>query len=134
MLSSRPYLLNALYQWIVDSQCTPHILVDAEMEGVQVPVQFVQDGQIVLNVSPSAVNNFHMDAEGVSFSARFSGTPYQIFAPIASVLGIYARENGNGMLFSEDENGPMPPPSDPTPPKGPSSSPERSKPSLKVVK
>ncbi len=127
MLSSRPYLLNALYQWIVDSQCTPHILVNAEYEEVQVPSQFVQDGQIVLNVSPSAIQNFHMDADGVSFSARFSGTPYQIFAPMGSILGIYARENGNGMLFSEDEDGNIPPPND-TPPK------PEGRPSLKVVK
>lgn len=130
MLSSRPYLLEALYLWIVDSDCTPHILVHAEIEGVQVPLQFVKDGQIILNISPSAVQSFHMDAEGVSFSARFSGVPQQVFAPIAAVLGIYARENGQGMVFedeseySADEAVP-----DPEPPK-----PAGGRPSLKVIK
>lgn len=128
MLSSRPYLLNALYQWIVDSQCTPHILVDAEIDGVQVPLQFVQDGQIVLNLSPSAVQSLHIDGDGISFSARFSGTPHQIYAPIVAVLGIYARENGNGMLFSEDEGSITGGGDEPTPPTG------GGRPSLKVVK
>ncbi|HSG61132.1 MAG TPA: ClpXP protease specificity-enhancing factor [Pseudomonadales bacterium] len=131
MLPSRPYLLNALYSWIVDSACTPHILVNAEMNGVQVPAQFVKDGQIILNISPSAVQGFHMDAEGVSFSARFGGTPHHIFAPIAAILGIYARENGQGMVFEDeyDEDGgdsPTTPPSSPPPSGG--------RPSLKVVK
>lgn len=131
MLPSRPYLLNALYSWIVDSACTPHILVDAEMDDVQVPLQFVQDGQIILNISPSAVQNFHMDAEGVSFSARFGGTPHRVFAPIAAVLGIYARENGQGMVFEDDypqELGSEEPPRDPEPPK------TGGRPSLKVIK
>lgn len=129
MLPSRPYLLNALYSWIVDSACTPHILVNAEMEGVKVPASFVQDGQIILNISPSAVQNFHMDAEGVSFSARFGGTPHQIFAPIAAILGIYARENGQGMVFEDEYETPDSPetPPEPTPP-------STSRPSLKVVK
>ncbi len=130
MLPSRPYLLNALYSWIVDSACTPHILVNAEMEGVQVPASFVQDGQIILNISPSAVQGFHMDADGVSFSARFGGTPHHIFAPIAAILGIYARENGQGMVFEDEyEEGeqPEPTPPEPTPPSG-------GRPSLKVVK
>ena len=134
MLKSRPYLLNALYSWIVDSDCTPHILVNAVYEGVQVPTQFVQDGQIILNVSPSAVQSLHMDADGVSFSARFGGTPYQIFAPMAAVLGIYARENGQGMVFEDEyesvsavrDKDDDPPPEPPSSPSG--------RPSLKVVK
>lgn len=130
MLPSRPYLLNALYSWIVDSACTPHILVNAEMEGVQVPASFVQDGQIILNISPSAVQGFHMDADGVSFSARFGGTPHHIFAPIAAILGIYARENGQGMVFEDEyEEGELP---EPTPPE--STPPSGGRPSLKVVK
>ena len=130
MLPSRPYLLNALYSWIVDSACTPHILVNAEMEGVQVPASFVQDGQIILNISPSAVQGFHMDADGVSFSARFGGTPHHIFAPIAAILGIYARENGQGMVFEDEyEEAEMPDdsPPDTTPASG-------GRPTLKVVK
>ncbi len=130
MLPNRPYLLKALYSWIVDSACTPHLLVNAEMEGVQVPASFVQDGQIILNVSPSAVQGFHMDSDGVSFSARFGGTPHHIFAPIAAILGIYARENGQGMVFDDDyEEGEQP---EPTPPE--STPPSSGRPSLKVVK
>jgi stringent starvation protein B len=132
VLSSRPYLLEALYLWIVDSDCTPHILVDAKIEGVQVPQQFVKDGQIILNISPSAVQSFHMDAEGVSFSARFGGVPQQVFAPIAAVLGIYARENGQGMVFEEEYTQPeedevSSPDPKPTKPSG-------GRPSLKVIK
>ncbi|KZN68429.1 ClpXP protease specificity-enhancing factor [Pseudoalteromonas luteoviolacea] len=101
MTSNRPYLLRAFYDWIVDNQCTPHIVVNANYPQVQVPVQFVQDGQIVLNVSPSAANNFLMDKEALSFSARFSGQPMQVYVPVGAVLAIYARENGEGTIFSE---------------------------------
>ncbi|MBQ4876848.1 ClpXP protease specificity-enhancing factor [Pseudoalteromonas luteoviolacea] len=101
MTSNRPYLLRAFYEWIVDNQCTPHIVVNANFPHVQVPVQFVQDGQIVLNVSPSAANNFTMDNDALSFSARFSGQPMQVYVPVDAVLAIYARENGEGTIFSE---------------------------------
>ncbi|TQF72247.1 ClpXP protease specificity-enhancing factor [Pseudoalteromonas luteoviolacea] len=101
MTSNRPYLLRAFYDWIVDNQCTPHIVVNANYPQVQVPVQFVQDGQIVLNVSPSAANNFTMDNDALSFHARFSGQPMQVFVPVGAVLAIYARENGEGTIFSE---------------------------------
>ncbi|WP_063370088.1 ClpXP protease specificity-enhancing factor [Pseudoalteromonas luteoviolacea] len=101
MTSNRPYLLRAFYEWIVDNQCTPHIVVNANFPHVQVPVQFVQDGQIVLNVSPSAANNFNMDNDALSFSARFSGQPMQVYVPVDAVLAIYARENGEGTIFSE---------------------------------
>ncbi|KID57887.1 peptidase [Pseudoalteromonas luteoviolacea] len=101
MTSNRPYLLRAFYEWIVDNQCTPHIVVNANFPHVQVPVQFVQDGQIVLNVSPSAANNFSMDNDALSFSARFSGQPMQVYVPVDAVLAIYARENGEGTVFSE---------------------------------
>jgi len=76
MKSSRPYLVRALYEWIVDNDCTPHLLVNAEFAGVQVPTGFASDGQIVLNVSPTAVRNLHMDNEAVSFEGRFSGVPH----------------------------------------------------------
>ncbi|KZN51207.1 hypothetical protein N482_00955 [Pseudoalteromonas luteoviolacea NCIMB 1942] len=85
----------------MDNQCTPHIVVNAHYPQAQVPVQFVQDGQIVLNVSPSAANNFMMDKEALSFSARFSGQPMQVYVPVGAVLAIYARENGEGTIFSE---------------------------------
>lgn len=126
MTSNRPYLLRALYEWIVDNGCTPHFLINAAMEGVQVPQDYVEDGRIVLNVAPSAVRDLHLGNDEVHFSARFGGQPMNILLPMASVLGIYARENGQGMLFPEAEDG------DDTPPEAPAPSPGR--PSLKVVK
>jgi len=115
MSSSKSYLVNALYQWIVDNHCTPYVLVDAYAANVEVPQDYVKDGQIVLNIAPSAIGDLLIDKKGVSFNARFGGIPMDIFAPMQSVLGIYARENGQGMMFEpEIETGP------PTePPKGP---------------
>ena len=103
MNSSRPYLLRALYEWLVDNQCTPHLLVNANFKGVQVPSAFVSDGQIVLNVSPSAVRYLEMDNEAVSFEGRFGGVAHRLYVPIAAALAIYARENGQGMVFEVDE-------------------------------
>jgi stringent starvation protein B len=99
MNSSRPYLIRALYEWIVDNDCTPHMLVNAEYPAVQVPKGFASDGQIVLNVSPSAVRHLHMDNEAVSFDGRFGGTSHTLYVPTGAILGIYARENGQGMVF-----------------------------------
>jgi stringent starvation protein B len=137
MNSSRPYLIRALYEWIVDNDCTPHILVNAEYPAVQVPQGFANDGQIVLNISPSAVRHLHMDNDAVSFEGRFGGVPHSLYVPVAAVMGIYARENGQGMVFDlepavdDDEDldvdDDMPPPDDEPPrPSG--------RPSLKVVK
>mgnify|MGYP006182586847 CR=1 FL=1 len=136
MNSSRPYLVRALYEWIVDNDCTPHMLVNAEFPKVQVPDGFASDGQIVLNISPSAVRHLHMDNEAVSFEGRFGGVPHTLFVPIGAILGIYARENGQGMVFDlespvgdEDELEPeddLPPDDEPPRPSG--------RPSLKVVK
>lgn len=99
MNSSRPYLVRALYEWIVDNDCTPHMLVNAEYPQVQVPDGFASDGQIVLNVSPSAVRSLHMDNQAVSFEGRFGGVPHSLYVPTGAILGIYARENGQGMVF-----------------------------------
>ena len=138
MNSSRPYLVRALYEWIVDNDCTPHMLVNAEYPPVQAPQGFANDGQIVLNVSPSAVRHLHMDNEAVSFEGRFGGVPHTLYVPVGAILGIYARENGQGMVFDlepsleEDEEIELddgddtPPDSDPPRPTG--------RPSLKVVK
>lgn len=112
MTSSRPYLLRAIYDWIVDNGLTPYLLVDATQENVLVPTEHVKDGQIVLNISPSAVLNLLMNDEAVSFNARFSGVPMDIYAPVGSLLGVYARENGQGMLF-EPEDATDPEPTDP---------------------
>ncbi|WP_028696604.1 ClpXP protease specificity-enhancing factor [Pseudomonas cremoricolorata] len=99
MNSSRPYLVRALYEWIVDNDCTPHMLVNAEYPAVQVPDGFASDGQIVLNISPSAVRNLHMDNDAVSFEGRFGGVAHSLYVPSGAILGIYARENGQGMVF-----------------------------------
>lgn len=99
MNSSRPYLVRALYEWIVDNDCTPHLLVNAEYPGVQVPPGFASDGQIVLNTSPSAVRHLHMDNQAVSFDGRFGGVAHTLYIPAAAILAIYARENGQGMVF-----------------------------------
>ena len=103
MNSSRPYLLRALYEWIVDNDCTPHLLVNSEFKGVQVPSGYASDGQIVLNVSPSAVRHLLMDNDAVSFEGRFAGVAQRLFVPAQAVLAIYARENGQGMVFELEE-------------------------------
>ena len=103
MTPNRPYLLRAFFDWIVDNQCTPHLVVNADFPAVQIPTQFVQDGQIVLNISPSAVTQFSMDNRQLSFNARFGGQPMQVYVPIGAVLAIYARENGEGTVFTADE-------------------------------
>lgn len=102
MNSSRPYLIRALYEWIVDNDCTPHILVDASDENVKVPEGFATDGQIVLNISPSAVIDLVMDNHWIRFTGRFSGQPFDVEIPVMRVLGAYARENGQGMVFEDD--------------------------------
>ncbi len=130
MTSSKPYVIRAIYDWIVDNNCTPHLLVDAEAEGVEVPQDYVTDGQIVLNVSPSAVVNLQLSNDSVSFSGRFGGVPVDITVPLDGVIGIYARENGQGMIFDEESDldfDPEPPETDPTP--TPSD-----RPSLRLVK
>jgi len=132
MTSSRPYLLRALYEWIVDNHCTPFILVDAHVQGVQVPQQHVnKDGQVVLNISPSAVKGLLINNEGISFNARFAGIPMDIVAPAQGITGIYARENGQGMIF-EPEYHPEPPTPDGSSDKGNSVDEKRA--SLRVVK
>jgi stringent starvation protein B len=137
MKPSRPYLIRALYQWILDNDCTPHMLVNAEFPGVQVPAGFVNDGQIVLNVSPTAVRQLEMDNAAVTFEGRFGGVSHRLFVPVSAVLAIYARENGQGMVFDmpsasdagvpeEAADEQVPPDDEPPRPTG--------RPSLKVIK
>ncbi|MCV2403041.1 ClpXP protease specificity-enhancing factor [Marinomonas sp. C2222] len=122
MLPKRSYLLNATYEWISDNDMTPYLLVNAEEEGTVIPTEFVQDGQIVLNVSMSAVRHLIMDKDGVSFEARFSGKPMQVFVPIKAAIALYAKENGDGLVFPEEDfsasSNPPPPPEPPKPQKG----------------
>lgn len=102
MHSSRPYLIRALYQWLLDNDCTPYVVVDAERTGVVVPEQFVQNGQIVLNIGPGAVRELFMENDMVAFNARFSGQPMTVELPIDAIIAIYARENGVGMVFGQE--------------------------------
>lgn len=134
MTSSRPYLLRALYDWIIDNGMTPHLLVNAEHEAVEVPTEFVQDGRVVLNVSPSAVRELALGNDLVAFNARFGGRPMDVMVPVKAVEAIYARENGKGMVFGEDhddEDDETPPPSGPEDGGGSGGS---KKPNLQVVK
>ncbi len=134
MTSSRPYLIKALYEWIVDNQCTPYVLVNALADNVSVPQDYVNpDGQVVLNISPSAVMEFSLENSSLSFRARFGGVPTEIFVPCSAVMGIYAKENQQGMVFEPDsEPDDTPPPSPPSGNKKNGSS--QTRPSLKVVK
>ena len=106
MTPNRPYLLRAFYEWIVDNDCTPYLVVDAEYPETRVPQQFVQNGQIVLNLAPSAVAQMQMGNEVISCSARFGGHPFALHVPVRAVLAIYAKENGAGTVFTlEDDEG-----------------------------
>ncbi len=129
MTSSRPYLIRALYEWIVDNNFTPHLLVNAELNNVSVPLHYVREGRIVLNVGPNAIEELLITNDAVSFSARFNEGILDIYVPISAVLAIYASENGRGMFFSEEE--------EEQPPEGQTSgktTQRKGKPNLKVVK
>lgn len=102
MNSSRPYIARALYEWLVDNDLTPQVVVDAEMEGVEVPRDFVTNGQIVLNIGVSAVGEFEMNNDAIVFSARFGGKATRLMVPMQALLAIYARENGVGMVFGHE--------------------------------
>ncbi len=128
MTTNRPYLLRALYEWITDNGLTPHVLVNAELDGVDVPAHTIQKGKVVLNIAGSATEQLQLENDTIFFKARFSGKPHQISIPMEAVIAIYARENGQGMMFAQDDT-PRPPvdgSDDPPPP------PPRSH--LKVVK
>jgi stringent starvation protein B len=99
MTSSKPYLVRALYEWILDSDNTPYILVDTSSDEVLIPAGIANDGKVVLNLAPAAIQNLEMTNEYVSFSARFNGIAERIYVPVTSLLAIYARENGEGMMF-----------------------------------
>lgn len=130
MTPSRPYLVRAINEWLVDNNLTPHVLVDATRPGVQVPSGYVQDGRIVLNVAPGAVRDLFIRNEALSFSARFGGTPMLVQVPMSAVLAIYARENGQGMFFDENEDFPPEDEGGDPPPE-----PEKpARPTLRVVK
>ena len=121
-----------MYQWIVDNGMTPHLLVDAQYEHCVVPVEHVNEGKIVLNIAPMAVQTLILGDEAVTFSARFGGKAVGIHIPIRAVLAEYARENGQGMMFSENDDSVSHSSNDNGPDRDPD--PDRPKPTLRVVK
>jgi stringent starvation protein B len=129
-ISRKPYLLRAMHQWMTDSGFTPHVIVKADAEGADLPLAYASEGKIVLNISYSATQNLDLANDWIAFQARFSGVVQQVRFPVAAVLGVYARETGEGMVFSEQDN--VPPPTGP----GGGTTPEetRPRPQLKVVK
>lgn len=129
--SRRPYLIRAIYQWTLDNGYTPYLLVAADQPGVAVPNQFVKDGRIALDIGGMAVRELNIENDPIFFSARFAGRPYDIVVPSGAVLAIYARENGEGLVFGEPEtappalDAPEPPPEAPKP---------TGRPKLRIVK
>ena len=132
MTSNKPYLIRAIYDWIVDNELTPYILVNADYPNVQVPQEHVNGGRIVLNISPKACRGLHLENDRIVFTARFSGQSVQIFVLPAAVLAIYAQENGRGMEFGDEYNDDLPPPRPPSTTS--SETKERGKPALTLVK
>lgn len=110
MTSNKPYFIRAVYDWIVDNDLTPYLLVNAEHPDVEVPFEFVNDGRIVLNISPKACRGLHLENDRILFTARFSGQTTQIFIVPAAVLAVYAKENGRGMEFGPEYDEPTAPP------------------------
>ena len=104
MTPSKPYLVRALYEWILDNNTTPYILVDTSSDQVLIPPGIASDGKVVLNLAPSAIQDLEMTNEHVSFSARFNGVAEDLYCPISSLMAIYARENGEGMMFPAEES------------------------------
>jgi stringent starvation protein B len=134
-LSRRPYLLRAMHEWMGDAGFTPHVIVDAGRPGVQVPSAYIKDGKIVLNVSMNATQRLKLDNHGIEFDARFGGVVHHVQVPMAAVLGIYARETGEGMVFNETEPD-GPPPGEAAVPAAPSTNgkPDSRRAKLTVVK
>lgn len=105
MSSTKPYLIRAFYEWILDNDMTPLILVDTDYEDVDVPTHYIRDGQIVLNISMTAVKELVINNDAISFDARFDGRAYNIYVPVESIVAIYTRENGKGTIFQENHEG-----------------------------
>lgn len=127
MTPLKPYLIRSIYDWAIDNSLTPHLLVDANNEQAVLPEEFIEDGKIVLNIRPEAIQGLAMGNEDIQFNARFGGKPIHIIAPVSAILAIYAKENRIGMVFDNeghDFDGPEPPPSEKAP----------KKPNLRVVK
>lgn len=132
MTPNKPYMIRAIHEWILDNDCTPYLVIAADFPGVEVPRQFVRDGQITLNIAPTAVRDLELDNNLVEFSARFGGVPTQLRAPMPAIMAIFAKENGQGMGF--DVEPPTDPPPDPDGDGGDDDGEAPKKPSLRVVK
>jgi len=132
--SSKPYLLRALYEWILDNDLTPHLIVDAEGEGVVVPPQSIQDGRVVLNISPTATRSLQIANDSVSFQARFAGVSRELWVPMEAILAVYAKENGQGMMFAEVADPPPGPGDSPGDGPGDGGKPKNDGPKLRVIK
>ncbi len=114
MTSLKPYLIRSIYDWIMDNDLTPYLLVDAENSRAIIPEQLVEDGKIILNIRPQAVQELSLGNSEIFFKARFSGQSMNIIVPISAVMAIYAKENGKGMIFDQDEDASDEPPPTPT--------------------
>jgi stringent starvation protein B len=108
-LPKRPFLLRAMHQWISECGHTAHVIVDATRQGAEVPRAYIKEGKIVLNLSEGATQRLRLGNDKVEFDARFAGVIHHVCFPVSAVLGIYARETGEGMVFSEQDLGPDPP-------------------------
>lgn len=127
MTSLKPYLIRSIYDWIMDNDLTPYLFVDAENSRAILPQQLIEDGKIVLNIRPQAVQELSLGNSEIFFKARFSGQSMNIIVPISAVLAIYAKENGKGMVFDQEEDiSDEPPPTNPTK--------KSNKPNLRLVK
>lgn len=102
LTSNKPYLIRALYEWLLDNNATPYLLVDTRHGGVMIPPNIDKDGRVVLNLSPSAIQGLEMNNDYISFSARFGGRAFDIYLPMASILAIYSAEDNEGMMFAEE--------------------------------
>lgn len=125
MTPLKPYLIRSVYEWIVDNDLTPHLLVNAETNKGNLPTSYIEDGKIILNMRPQAIDTLSLGNEFIEFNAKFSGRPVQIAASVNAVMAIYAKENGKGLVFDQENNDDNEPPPEQAPP---------NKPSLRVVK
>ncbi len=129
MTPLKPYLIRTIYEWVLDNNLTPHLLVDANNPKAMLPMQFAQDGKLVLNIRPAAIEALSLGDEAIEFNTRFSGKSTYIYVPVGAVLAIYAKENGQGMVFDAEKSEPNestpPPPPEPV---------KKARPSLRVLK
>ncbi len=125
-IPTKPYLIRAIYDWCADNGYTPYLAVKVDAH-TRVPMGYVKDGEIVLNLSADAVRNLHLGNDVITCGGRFGGVAHEILVPVGAVISIFAKENGQGMAFQPEESGPVPPDGgEPAAPQG--------KPQLRVVK